>query len=501
MAGEYELELRGITKRYPGVVANDGVDLNVRRGDIHAIVGENGAGKTTLMSILYGLIRPDAGSILLRGEEVRFRSSQQAIDAGLGMVHQHFKLFPTLSVAENIVFGAEPGRGLAIDRQAALTQVEDLAKEYGLPVDPTAKVEDLAVGVRQRVEILKALYRKARLLILDEPTAVLTPQERDSLFEVLDRLRSMGHTALLITHKLGEVMAVSQRVTVLRRGKSVADLVTAETSTAEMSQYMTGRDVDLTVPPPSLEPGGPVLEVEDLVVGGAHDIAAVNGVSFDVRAGEIVTIAGVAGNGQAELLEAIAGLRPVEAGRVTLEGKDITTASVGDRRTRLAYIPEDRRRTGTAGAASIKENLLMGFQEEMASGPWLDLAAIETHADELIADYDIRVSESSERVDSLSGGNLQKLVVARELAHESALIVADQPIRGVDIGATAFIHSQLTGARDRGAGVLLVSSELSEVLSLSTRILVIYEGKIVGQLDPAETDEAEIGLYMAGVTS
>jgi general nucleoside transport system ATP-binding protein len=501
VAEEYELELRGITKRYPGVVANDGVDLSVRRGDIHAIVGENGAGKTTLMSILYGLIRPDAGSIVLRGEEVRFRSSQQAIDAGLGMVHQHFKLFPTLSVAENIVFGAEPGRGLVIDRQTALAQVEDLAEEYGLPVDPAAKVEDLAVGVRQRVEILKALYRKAKILILDEPTAVLTPQERDSLFEVLDRLRSTGHTALLITHKLGEVMAVSQHITVLRRGKSVADLATAETSTAELSHYMTGRDVDLTVPPPSLEPGAPVLQVEGLVVRGAHDIAAVNDVSFDVRAGEIVTIAGVAGNGQAELLEAIAGLRPVETGRVTLEGKDITAASVGDRRTRLAYIPEDRRSTGTAGAASVKENLLMGFQREMASGPWLDLAAIESHADELIEGYDIRVLESSERVDSLSGGNLQKLVVARELARESAVIVADQPIRGVDIGATAFIHDQLTRARDRGAGVLLVSSELWEVLSLSTRILVIYEGKIVGQLDPAETDEAEIGLYMAGVTS
>ena len=501
MAGEYELELRGITKRYPGVVANDGVDLSVRRGDIHAIVGENGAGKTTLMSILYGLIKPDAGSIVLRGEEVRFRSSQHAIDVGLGMVHQHFKLFPTLSVAENIVFGSEPGRGLVIDRRAAITQVEDLAKEYGLPVDPTANVEDLAVGVRQRVEILKALYRKAKILILDEPTAVLTPQERDSLFEVLERLRAAGHTALLITHKLGEVMAVSQRVTVLRRGKSVADLVTAETSTAEMSQYMTGRDVDLTVPPPALEPGGPVLEIEDLVVGGAHDIAAVDGVSFDVRAGEIVTIAGVAGNGQAELLEAIAGLRPVEAGTVKMAGKDITTASVGDRRASLAYIPEDRRQTGTAGGASIKENLLMGFQNQLASGQWLDLGAVDDHADELIEGYDIRVTESTERVDSLSGGNLQKVVVARELAREAALIVADQPIRGVDIGATAFIHDQLTAARDRGAGVLLVSSELWEVLSLSTRILVIYEGKIVGQLDPAETDEAEIGLYMAGITS
>jgi ABC-type uncharacterized transport system ATPase subunit len=497
----YELELRGITKRYPGVVANDGVDLSVRRGEIHAIVGENGAGKTTLMSVLYGLIHPDAGSIAIRGEEVQFRSSQEAIDAGLGMVHQHFKLFPSLSVAENIVFGAEPGQGLVVDLDAAVAQVEALAEEYGLPVDPTAKVEDLAVGVRQRVEILKALYRKAKILILDEPTAVLTPQERDSLFEVLERLCVTGHTALLITHKLGEVMAVSQHVTVLRRGKSVADLVTANTSTNEMSQFMTGRDVDLAVAPPALDPGAAVLEIANLHVRGVHGTAAVDGVSFDVRAGEIVTIAGVAGNGQAELLEAIAGLRDVEAGEIRLSGRDITAASVGDRRSGLSYIPEDRRRTGTAGAASIWENLMMGFQHQMASGPWLDKAAIENHADELIAEYDIRVAGPAERVDSLSGGNLQKLVVARELARESALIVADQPIRGVDIGATAFIHNQLTTARDRGAGILLVSSELWEVLSLSTRILVMYEGTIVGELDPAETNETEIGLYMSGVTS
>lgn len=501
MEARFELELRGITKTYPGVVANDGVDLNVRKGEIHAIVGENGAGKTTLMSVLYGLIQPDSGSIVLRGEEVGFRSSQQAIDAGLGMVHQHFKLFPTLTVTENIVFGAEPGSGLTIDRGLAAEQVEALAEEHGLPVDPMAAVEDLPVGIRQRVEILKALYRRAKVLILDEPTAVLTPNERDNLFEVLERLRSSGHTALLITHKLGEVMAASQHVTVLRRGKTVADMRTADTSTAELSHHMTGREVDLSVPPPALTPGEPVLKVDDLRVTGLHGLPAVDGVSFDVRSGEIVTIAGVAGNGQAELLEAISGLREVESGRIEISGDDVTDVPIDERRSTYAYIPEDRRRTGTAGAATVSENLLMGFHRDLSSGAWLDRPAIREHADRLIDEYDIRVGGASERVDSLSGGNLQKVVVGRELTHESEMILADQPIRGVDIGATAFIHERLTAARDRGAGVLLVSSELWEVLSLSTRILVMFEGKIVGELDPSETDEAEIGLYMAGVGS
>ncbi|HLU52805.1 MAG TPA: ABC transporter ATP-binding protein [Acidimicrobiia bacterium] len=496
-----ELELRGITKRFPGVLACDGIDLTARRGEIHCLVGENGAGKTTLMSILYGLFPPDEGEMLVRGRPVRFNSPLDAIRLGLGMVHQAFKLFPSLTVAENVIFREEPAKLGWIDRKGAVARVRELADAYGLAVDPTAKVEDLPVGVLQRVEILKALYRDASILILDEPTAVLTPQERDRLFDVMRRLRDSGRTILFITHKLAEVMAVADRITVLRNGRAVAELDPAATTPEEISRHMTGRDVEPVRAGPSPSLGDVVLSVDALTVAGVHGLPSVSEVSFDVRSGEIVGIAAVAGNGQTELVEAIAGLREATAGTVTLRGVDITHLDVAARRRAgMCYVPEDRHRVGTAAAASVSENLLMGYQrtDTMKRGAWLRRGAVHTHAHRLREDYAIRVSGIDVAAGTLSGGNLQKVALAREMTHEAPLIIAEQPTRGVDIGAIEFIHTRLVAARDRGAAILLVSAELSEIQSLATRILVMFEGRIVAELDPDVADEAEIGLHMTG---
>ncbi|HEX7098304.1 MAG TPA: ABC transporter ATP-binding protein [Acidimicrobiia bacterium] len=496
-----ELELRGITKRFPGVLACDGIDLTAERGEIHCIVGENGAGKTTLMSILYGLFPPDEGEILVRGRPVRFNSPLDAIRLGLGMVHQAFKLFPSLTVAENVIFREEPAKLGWIDRSQATARVKELADGYGLAVDPTAVVEDLPVGVLQRVEILKALYRDASILILDEPTAVLTPQERDRLFEVMRRLRDSGRTILFITHKLAEVMAVADRITVLRNGRAVAELDPSTTTPEEISRHMTGRDVEPVRAGPSKGVGEVVLSVRSLTVEGAHGLPAVSEVSFDVRSGEIVGIAAVAGNGQTELVEAIAGIRDVEAGSITVAGVDITHLDVaGRRRAGMSYIPEDRHRVGTAAAATVAENLLMGYQrsDAMRRGAWLRRDAVVEHARRLQEEFAIRVSDIDVAAGTLSGGNLQKVALAREMTHDSPLIIAEQPTRGVDIGAIEFIHSRLVAARDRGAAILLVSAELSEIQSLATRILVMFEGRVVAELDPDRVDEAEIGLHMTG---
>jgi general nucleoside transport system ATP-binding protein len=498
-----ELELRGITKRYPGVVANDRVDLTVRRGEIHCIVGENGAGKTTLMSILYGLTPPDEGRILVRGEPVRFGSPRDAIDRGLGMVHQAFKLFPSLSVAENVVYGDEPRRFGFLDRARARTQVTELAERYGLRVDPTANVDDLPVGVLQRVEILKALYREARVLILDEPTAVLAPQERDALFDVLRTLREAGHTILFITHKLGEVMAISDRVTVLRDGRAVAELVTTETDQHAITQHMTGRDVALGTPAATHAVGRVRLEVDGLHLAGPHELPLLDHVSLTVRAGEILGVAAIAGNGQNELVDVITGLRAADRGRVVVDGTDVTTAGVAARRDAgLAYIPEDRHRVGTAGSASTGDNLLMGFQRspDFQRRRWLRRDAVDAHATHLIDAYGIRVHAASTPVGTLSGGNLQKVVVARELAHDPAVLIAEQPTRGVDVGAIEFIHRQLVAARDADAAVLLISAELWELRSLATRIVVMYEGRLVAELDPHDADDLTLGLHMTGGT-
>ncbi len=495
------LELRGISKSFPGVRANDNVDLEVRRGDIHAIVGENGAGKTTLMSILYGLTAPDSGEIVVDGRTVRFNSALDAIAAGLGMVHQAFKLFPTLTVAENVVFRNEPRTGIFLDRAEAAKRVRALGSEYGLMVDPGARIEDLPVGVLQRVEILKALYRDAQVLILDEPTAVLTPQERDNLFVTLRRLKDRGRTVIFITHKLGEVMAVSDRVTVLRGGRAVAHLDTASTSPTEVSRLMTGRNVDLdSRPPPSLL-GEAVLSVTDLTVRDDDGLVRVDAVSLEVRFGEILGVAAVAGNGQHELIEAICGLRPADRGSIVVGGREVAAADMAvTRESGLAYIPEDRHRVGTAAGGEVWANLVMGFQrrKRFRRGRFMRRAEVEEHARRIIADYDVRVAGPAVTAATLSGGNLQKLVVGREMSHAAPLLVAEEPTRGVDVGAIEFLHRQLVAYRSQGGGILLLSAELWELLALSSRVVVMYEGRIVAELDPAETDEAELGFFMTG---
>ncbi|MER5256512.1 ABC transporter ATP-binding protein [Streptomyces sp. NPDC002855] len=484
------VELRGITKEFPGTLANDRVDLTVARGEIHALMGENGAGKSTLMSVLYGLQRPDAGQILLDGREVAFASPSEAIAAGLGMVHQSFKLFPSFTVAENVVYAAEPRRFGLVDRAQALRRVGALAEEHGLAVDPATKVGDLPVGVRQRVEILKLLHRGARTLILDEPTAVLTPSEADALFGVLRSLADDGCTVLLVTHKLREVMEGSDAVTVLRDGRVAARMRTADTSADGIAAAMTGRAVELDRVHPAGVPGGEVLSVDSLSTD------TVRGVTLSVRAGEIVGVAGVAGNGQSELVEAIAGLRPLSSGRVTLAGQDITDASAADRRaTGLAYVPEDRVAVGTAPAATVAENLAMGHHRGhgLLRPSWL-----REHARVLIERFGIKAASTRHTAGSLSGGNLQKLVIGRELAHDSPLLIVEQPTRGVDIGAIQTIHDQLIAHRDAGHAVLLVSAELSEIRGLSDRVLVMYEGRVAAEFAREDADERALGLAMAG---
>jgi simple sugar transport system ATP-binding protein len=496
-----ELELRGISKRFPGVLANDRIDLVVEAGTIHAVVGENGAGKTTLMSILYGLVQPDAGEIRVRGKVVDFSSPLDAIAAGLGMVHQAFKLFPTLTVAENVVYRSEPTKGWFLDRDAAVAEVRKLADGFGLGVDPKARVEDLPVGVLQRVEIVKALYRDARVLILDEPTAVLAPQERDGLFGIMRRLKEAGHTILFVTHKLNEVMAISDRVTVLRAGRVVADLETESTSPRVISRLMTGRDIETVGRNTGENLGKRLLEVSNLGLVDESGIVRLTDVSFEVRAGEIVGIAAVAGNGQSELIDALTGLRQATSGRIALNGADITDAEPAERRAGgLAYVPEDRHRVGTAAGGEVWSNLLMGYQRSsrFRRGRWLRRPVVRDHARQLIGQYDVRVGSEDTLVGTLSGGNLQKVVVAREMTQPAELLIADQPTRGVDIGAIEFLHRRLLDYREQSRGILLISADLSELLSLSNRILVMYEGRIVAELDAAHTDEAGLGIFMTG---
>jgi len=496
-----EIEARGIVKRYGGLIANDGVDLAAERGEIHGVMGENGAGKTTLMSVLFGLQAPDAGELRLRGAPVRFRSPLDAMAAGMGMVHQSFKLFASLTVWENIVYGAEPRRGPFIDRRAARAAVVELAERHCLAVEPDASVGRLSVGVRQRVEILKALYRDARVLILDEPTAVLTPMERDALFAVLRRLAADGRTVLFVTHKLHEVTAITHRVTVLRDGRTVANLRTADTDAGEIVRAMTGRNVNLKVRKPPAEPGDTRLKAVDVTIWAPSGKRVVDRVSLTVRAGEIVGIAGVAGNGQNELVEALVGLRNPDGGRVEVCGRDVTDSDVAPRRAAgLAYIPEDRAAVGSAPEASAADNLAMGFHRSapLASGPFVNPSAFAERGRALIQRFAIRIANERVAVGTLSGGNLQKIVVARELAHEAPALIAEQPTRGLDVGATEHIHAQLVAERDRGRAVLLVSAELSEILGLSDRVLVMFEGRILAEIPQETADEQNVGLLMAG---
>ncbi|GAA2879450.1 ABC transporter ATP-binding protein [Streptosporangium fragile] len=496
-------ELVGITKRFGPVLANDGVDLSIARGEIHALVGENGAGKSTLMSVLYGLHRPDSGRILRNGSPVRLRSPADAIAHGLGMVHQRFRLFPGLTVAENVVIGAEPTRRGVLDLAAAREEVERLGELYGLRADPSAVVRDLPIGVRQRVEILKALHRRAEVLILDEPTAVLTPGEAARLFEVLRAVTRAGLSVVLVTHRLGEVLAVGDRVTVLRGGRVTGRFTVAETTADELVVAMIGRSASPARHPGRRAAAGTpyALEVRELTVRDRDGVARLSGVSFGVRAGEIVGVAGVAGSGQRELVDAVTGLHPPgprDAGAVLLSGRPVLR-----REAAVAYVPEDRHGRATAADMSLAENLVMGDQRSpgLRRGPGLSAAAVRDRARELVGRFAIRAASVDAPISTLSGGNAQKAVLARELSRRTPVIVIEEPTQGVDVGAQEQIHALLAEARDRGQAVLLQSSELGELRALADRILVMYGGRIVAQIPGDEATDERLGAAMAGTAA
>jgi simple sugar transport system ATP-binding protein len=507
----YAVEMREIYKAWPGVIASDHVNLKVRKGEIHALVGENGAGKSTLMNILYGLVTPDSGDILINGQSVHIKGPRDAIRLGIGMVHQHFMLIPPLTVAENIVLGHEPG-GVAgtYRRQQAREQVQALSRQYGLPIDPDVKVEKLSVGQQQRVEILKMLYRGADILVMDEPTGVLTPQETDDLFGVLRGLVQQGKTIIFITHKLREVLEITDAITVLRRGKNVGELVTKQTNQREIARAMVGRDVLLRVAKTPAKPGPVTLHVEGVSAQSDRGLEILHNVSFDVHAGEILGIAGVEGNGQSELIEVLTGMRKAAGGRVTItkvvdgkagESRDITLLNACDVRIEgMAHIPEDRRESGLVMTESIEANSILGRQrwpEFSRNGFVLSFRRIAAWANKLIKDFDVRTSSAAALMRTLSGGNQQKLIIARELGANPVMLIAAQPTRGVDIGAIEFIHRQLIEQRDAGKAVLLISAELDEIRSLSDRVAVMYEGRIVDIVSPDIPDE-ELGVLMTG---
>jgi ABC-type uncharacterized transport system ATPase subunit len=494
------LEMRDVTKTFGPVKANDDVSITLHRGEILGLLGENGAGKSTLMKILYGLYRPDSGEIFIDGEEVTIHDPKDAVERGIGMVHQHFTLIPPLTVAENIVLGAEPRKGVSLDLEGAVKATEELSERYGLVVDPRARVADLSVGVQQRVEILKTLYREARILVLDEPTAVLTPQETEDLFSVLKELVADGLSIIFITHKLGELLGISNRITIIRDGRVVDTVKTAETDERELARLMVGRDVLLRVEKKDAKMGEPRLVADGLVVLSNTGARAVDGVSLEVRSGEILGVAGVDGNGQTELAEALAGIRHPESGRVYLDGDDVTTLGGDPRQERgLAYIPEDRASKGLVQDFMLYENNSLKTYDEppFSKWGWIFPQVMRRRAAEALRAYDVRPPDPDARAGSLSGGNQQKAVLARELSGDPGVIIASQPTRGVDVGAIEFIHRQLLEQRSEGKAILLISLELEEVRSLSDRIIVIYAGRIVGEVTPDTTDE-ELGLLMAG---
>ena len=500
------LELRDITKRFGEVLANDRVSLTVAPGTIHAIVGENGAGKSTAMRIAYGFYSADSGEIVVDGQVRRLESPHDAIALGIGMVHQHFMLVETMTVAENIVLGIEPGSPLALDLAGAAKRVRALSEEFGLAIDPLARIEDLSVGQQQRVELLKALYREARLLILDEPTAVLSPQAVADLFAILRRMREQGKTIVIVTHKLSEVLEISDEVTVMRDGRVVGHRRTAETNAAELARLMVGRDVLLRVVKPEAKPGQPVLAVRGLSLAAAGGEKRLDGISLEVRAGEIVGIAGIEGNGQTELIEALAGLvdRESVSGTIELEGTDVSRLSARERRGRgIAHVPEDRHRRGLLLDFDLGENAILGADDRppVAVGPrraWLNLDAIRRKTEKILKDFDVRPPNPELIARALSGGNQQKLILGREVEQSPRLLLVAQPTRGVDIGGIEFIHRHLVEMRDAGCALLLVSSELEEVTALADRLLVMRQGRIVGEVDPARASMEEIGLLMTG---
>ena len=503
MAEDFVIEMLNITKEFPGIKANDNITLQLRKGEVHALLGENGAGKSTLMSVLFGLYQPEQGVIKKNGKEVKINNPNDANDLGIGMVHQHFKLVECFSVLDNIMLGVEPCKAGFLQKEVARKKVVELSEKYGLRVDPDALVSDISVGMQQRVEILKMLYRDNEILIFDEPTAVLTPQEIDELMEIMRGFKAEGKSILFITHKLNEIMAVADRCTVLRKGKCIGTVDIANSSKEELSRMMVGRDVEFVVDKKPAQPGKTILSVQGMTVPSrTHKKDAVRNVSFDVRAGEIVCLAGIEGNGQTELVYGLTGLEKISGGTITLDGQDITHASIRQRsKDGMSHIPEDRHKYGLVLDYTLEKNMVLQryWQPEFESFGFIKSKAVREYAERLIEQYDVRSGQGPVTITrSMSGGNQQKAIIAREIDKDPDLLVAVQPTRGLDVGAIEYIHSQLVAQRDKGKAVLLVSLELDEVMDVSDRILVMYEGELVGQLDPKTVSVEELGLYMAG---
>lgn len=499
-----QLEMRGITKQFPGVLANHAVDFDVRAGEVHALLGENGAGKSTLMKVLYGMYRPDAGEILINGRPARIASPNDAISMGIGMIHQHFMLVQSLKVVENVALGLPSSRGPLTDLDRVAQRIEELAMAYGLKIDPEAYIWQLSVGQQQRVEIIKALHRGASLLVLDEPTAVLTPQEAEELFGVMRQMAKDGHALIFISHKLNEVVEISQRVTVLRDGRSMGTRLTSETTKQDLANWMVGRDVGFSLTREELEPGELRLQLEHVSCGSDRGTPGLRGVSLDVRSGEILGVAGVSGNGQAELAEAIAGLRKVTGGTIRLQGEDVSGCSPAQLTSRmLSYIPEERMRDGMIREFSVAENIILREHqnEPFSRAGFLNLRNIASYSDQLISRFQVKTPSRDTPAKNLSGGNIQKVVLARELSRKPRTIVAAQPTRGLDIGATEYVRTLLLEQRQQGAAILLISEDLDEILALSDRIAVVYEGQIMAILPRSEATAGKLGLLMAGVRS
>ena len=503
MAEDYVIEMLHITKEFPGIKANDDITLQLRKGEVHALLGENGAGKSTLMSVLFGLYQPEQGVIKKNGKEVKINNPNDANDLGIGMVHQHFKLVECFSVLDNIMLGVEPCKAGFLQKEVARKKVVELSEKYGLRVDPDALVSDISVGMQQRVEILKMLYRDNEILIFDEPTAVLTPQEIDELMEIMRGFKKEGKSILFITHKLNEIMAVADRCTVLRKGKCIGTVDIANSNKEELSRMMVGRDVQLQVDKKPAAPGEVVLDVQNVTMHNAqHKKDAVKNVSFQVRGGEIVCLAGIEGNGQTEFVYGLTGLEKFNSGKVLLDGKEITNESIRQRsKDGMSHIPEDRHKHGLVLDYTLEKNMVLQryWQPEFESFGFIKSKAVREYAERLIEQYDVRSGQGPVTITrSMSGGNQQKAIIAREIDKDPDLLVAVQPTRGLDVGAIEYIHSQLVAQRDKGKAVLLVSLELDEVMDVSDRILVMYEGELVGQLDPKTVSVEELGLYMAG---
>jgi len=500
---EYVVEMLNITKEFPGIIANDNITLRLKKGEVHALLGENGAGKSTLMSVLFGMYTPEKGSIKVRGKEVTISNPNVANALGIGMVHQHFKLVSNFTVTENIILGLEPKKGFVVDIKSAAKKIEELSKTYGLNVDPYAKIEDISVGMQQRVEILKTLYRNAEVVILDEPTAVLTPQEIQELMKIIKNLVKEGKSIIIITHKLKEIKAVADQCTVIRHGKYIGTVDVKNTTEAEMASMMVGRQVNFKVEKTESNPGEVVLEVNNVSVKNNKKVLGLKNASLQVRAGEIVGIAGVEGNGQSELVEAITGLREIEEGSILLKGIDISKHSIRERiRSGIAHIPEDRQKRGLVLEYTIEENCVLEVynQKPFSKYGLLDKAALAKHAKKIIEEFDVRSGEGAKTVvESMSGGNQQKAIIGREIENNPELLIACQPTRGLDVGSIEYIHKRLVEQRDSGKAVLLTSLELDEVLNLSDRIAIVNAGEIIDIVNAKDTNEDELGLMMAGI--